>query len=315
MRLVACVHTPGGVRLRVLQPGLHRQMDLLFAVCTNQPNAAALLIEAYLTSTNSYDERLEYVRCWSAIEGSGGLPKVSSCFQRSPKVGDHGPLTQWLVWAETDDGWACAAAHAHAAARVVDRFEFNTVKPYPYRQQLARFLRSYATVATLAKSGQRYLDGVVRLACPGYRTALSSTSTFLHASALIPDVINSVMSPCVHRTVRRQYEDVNWSACTPQQFMLAASILADATGAAPLHFNGDLCAYKRESGPTLFVAHDFDIGTGDTVAVVIDEVMYRANGSYLDVIGAFLEAMPDAGIHAALARTAPAPARLAAHLI
>lgn len=287
-------------------------MDILYAVCTKQENAPDLLVKMYLSNRFSYEERLEYVRCWAAIEGKGSLPKPSSSFKRSPTLATGPPLQQWLVWAQTDTGWACAAAHAHAAKKTVARFTFAPVQLYPYRQSLARFLRSYASVATLEKSGQRYLDAVVRFACPGYRTALSSTSTFLHASALIPDTINSVMSPCVHRTVSRQYTDVKWSACTLQQFMLAVSILADAIGSAAVYVNGDVCTYTK--GPAIFIAHDYDINMGDMVGFIQDDTIYYADGSYLDVIGAFVQHSPECGLHAAFARTAPPPGRLASHI-
>ena len=285
----------------------------MFAVCTKQPNASALLVEAFLSDRFSYEERLEFVRCWAAINGKGNLPKPSSDSRRSPAMRDSTVLPQWLVWAKHDDGWACAAAHAYAAQTVAARFTFQPVDQYPYRQRLASFLRSYASVATLSKSGQRYLDSVVRLACPGYRTTMSSTSTFLHASALIPDTINSVMSPCVHRTVSRQYADVKWSTCTPQQFLLAASILADATGSVPIYFNSELCNYKE--GAALFVAHDFNLPAGDITAFIQAEKVYYASGTGLDVLGAFVQNTLSSGIHEALARTAPPPGRLAAHIV
>lgn len=290
-------------------------MDLLYATCTNQPDAAGLSVAAYLRCDRSYAERLEFVRCWAAVEGCGDLPLASSKFRCSPKVGPDGALAQWLAWALVDDGWACAAAHANAAAMVAARFAVEVVAPYPHRSKLAAFLRSYAAVATLSTSGSAYLNAVVRCACPGYRTAISSSSLFYHASALIPERINTVMSPCVHRTIARQYEDMRWLTCTPQQFALVAALLADATGDGKLLLNGDLCLHAASDPPVLFIAHDFDAGCGDTVAVVMNEKMYCANGAAIDVVGAFIKATPESGIHAVLAGEASPPARLAAHFV
>lgn len=196
-----------------------------------------------------------------------------------------------------------------------ERFTITEIAPYPFRAGLSRFLRSYATTATLSRSGQQYLDGVVRLACPGFITAISSTDTFLHASSVIAETINTVMSPCIHRTVARQYEDVKWSACTREQFMLAAAILADATGESRFYINGDILRCKHADGPALFISHDLDIPYGDTVGFIDGTRMYVASSSFIDVLGAFLEAMPSNGIHAALAKTAPPPPRLTSHFL
>lgn len=290
-------------------------MDLLYATCTNQPNAATLSVAAYICCDHSYEDRLEYVRCWAAIEGSGDLPVVSSTFGCSPQITDSTTLPQWLSWALVDEGWACAAAHAHAAAMIAERFEMRGVEPYPHRAKLASFLRSYATVATLSTSGNAYLNAVIRCACPGYRTAISSSALFLHASAVIPEHINAVMSPCVHRSVRRQYADLKWGTCTSQQFALVAALLQDACGSGKLLVNGDLCTHNVSDSPALFIAHDFAAGCGETVALVMNNIMYCANGAAIDVIGAYLKATPESGIHAALAGEAAPPPRLAPHFV
>lgn len=289
-------------------------MDVLYAICTAQANASALCVEQSLCTSLGYEERLEFVRCWArqhthTQSSPEKLPKF-----RSPTLTTPDELTKWLGWALHSEHWARAAVHAKGALIVSEEYTIQRAPPYPHRLALSQFLSAYSKNATLARSGQSYLNGVVRLACPGYSTSISSTSAFLHASDIISDDINSIMSPCVHRTVARQYEDVKWSSATPSQFMLAAAILADATGSAPVYLNTDVLRRPNPDKPSMFVSHDFDISCGNTVAVVVGRQLYIAHHSYLDVIGEFIRIQTDNGIHAALAGTAPPPPRLAAYL-
>ena len=231
----------------------------------------------------------------------------------SPQLGNDGTLADWRSWARTDETWARVATHALGEERVSNAYASTTHAPhYPYRRSLARFLTSYSKVATLSTSGQSYLNGHIRLACPAYVTSLSGLNAFAHASEYIKDSVNSVMGGAVHRTVAAQYNDVKWSSATQSQFFLACAILDDAVSGVCLYINADVLKHTGDT-PALVVISGYST-IADTVAVAHKGVLYTARTSFIDVLGYWLTLQADNGVHTAFSGETPPPVRLATHI-
>ena len=287
-------------------------MDLLYAACVRPPGCDELFIAGALDCGKPYAERLECVRFW-AKSASSVKPCTPVPSGYSPRLGKDGDIADWLVWARSNELWARAAAHAIGEQRI--RAAFPTVAlvpPYGHRGQLARFLASYSRVATLATSGQMYLNGHIRLACPAYITALSGANAFAHASNCMKDSINQVMGGVVHRTVAAQYGDVKWASATQSHFLLAAAILKDAIGGVPVYLNADLLSHT-DSTPALVVLYGYDYG-GETVGVAYNGTLYKAHTSFIDVLGYWLSLQLDNGLNLAFTGEKPPPLRLATHI-
>lgn len=293
-----------------MHPGLIT-MDLLYAACIRPPGCSDVFIAGALDCSMPYDERLECVRFWAKTAVSH-RPVSSIANGYSPRLTDDGTMNDWLTWARSNEMWARAAAHAIGKARLHTAFpEFTLLPAYAHRSALARFLVSYSNVATLATSGQAYLNAHIRVSCPAYITALSGGNAFAHASEQLKDSINRVMGGVVHRTVAAQYRDVHWATATHSHLLLAIAILGDAVGNAPVYLNADLLSHTGDT-PAFAVLYDLD-GV-DTVGVMHQGTFHAAHSSFIDTIGYWLTLQLDNGLHHAFSGEKPPPARLAAHI-